>query len=139
MWYVIGNERKPTESQGASNCAHVGHAERKSSYSSNPSGSAVVSVNDDHLISLRNDNLVGQVPAELAGPVLFTPDGWRVALPTFGDYIPAGDGLYYVSGDEPAGVSVAFTPSEWRAFVAGVDAGEFTLNEEGFLPTPARL
>jgi Domain of unknown function (DUF397) len=31
---------------------------------------------------------------------------------------------------DPAGPQLSFTPSEWRAFMAGVDLGEFTLGDD---------
>lgn len=40
-----------------------------------------------------------------------------------------GEGLVYVRDSKatPRGPSLAFTTSEWRAFLAGVGAGEFSL------------
>ncbi|HEY0640436.1 MAG TPA: DUF397 domain-containing protein [Pseudonocardiaceae bacterium] len=42
----------------------------------------------------------------------------------------AGDGLVHVRDSKavPSGPQLAFTQAEWVAFVAGVEAGEFSLS-----------
>lgn len=72
---MISGERKGSRSQGTSNCARVGHAERKPTRS-NPSGSCAQVGEIPALISIRNDNDTGAVPADKLGPVYFTPAEW---------------------------------------------------------------
>jgi hypothetical protein len=46
--------------------------------------------------------------------------------------VAAGHGSVYVRDSKaPDAGALVFTPSEWTAFLAGVDAGEFTLPELG--------
>lgn len=47
-----------------------------------------------------------------------------------------GDDLIRVSSSNPnaGGSAVLYTPDEWRAFIQGVKAGEFDLDDQGMLP-----
>jgi hypothetical protein len=47
-------------------------------------------------------------------------------------FVPHTDGVTYVAlrhSVEPDGLTMVFTPSEWEAFVKGVEDGEFELPE----------
>jgi hypothetical protein len=48
-------------------------------------------------------------------------------------FVPHTDGVTYVAlrhSVEPDGLKMVFTPSEWDAFVKGVEDGEFDLPED---------
>jgi hypothetical protein len=45
-----------------------------------------------------------------------------------------GEKIRVRNSKDRAGAVVGFTADEWRAFVAGVRAGEFDLDESGRLP-----
>ena len=45
-----------------------------------------------------------------------------------------GEKIYVRNSKKPAGATVAFTQSEWNAFISGAKNREFDLDESGQLP-----
>jgi hypothetical protein len=49
------------------------------------------------------------------------------------DVADDGEKIYVRNSNKPGGATVAFTPSEWRAFISGAKNQEFDLDESGRL------
>jgi hypothetical protein len=49
------------------------------------------------------------------------------------DVADDGEKIYVRNSKNPGGATVAFTPSEWRAFISGAKNQEFDLDESGRL------